>query len=911
MLAQDSTKARLSKVISRINAFTERNAAEKLYLHTDKSAYLRNDTLWLKAYLLNASFLNASQKSGILYIEIASDSNKVVKRIGLPVYGGLAYSQISLDEKEFNQGGYILRAYTNWMLNAGESCVFEKPFYIGDAEAKDWIVNYSSAISGEDGKELIRVGLNLKQLDQTPVALRPLQLRLYDDKRTWWQKNIETSIDGSVDLELDLHGKFNGKTATLSLHDKRKSGDNRALSMPFPVNRPTKTDLQFMPEGGDLIESVPTKVAFKAIQEDGLGATVSGKVYNSSLEEVASFESAHKGMGSFLLTPQAGERYTARVNLPEGGHISFNLPQVRKSGTTLRIENRFAADSCEVIINATSDIKNASKTFLLFAHARGVPVYAVSFSSDRLPNKIKVAKDLFPSGVVRFTLASRELAALNERIIFIDHSDNLVIQTVLNKPNHALRDSVALQIKVSDKAGIPVKGSFSLSVTDDSQVKTDSISDYSIINQLLLAADLKGNIEEPGYYEQPAKSSIVWQNLDLLLMTQGWTGFNWDDAFKPERDPVYAAEKEFLVKGKVTNLLNKPVVGAPLTLLSKKPPLLAEAITDIEGRFVFRDIIPGDTSVFHIQARNKKSKSVNIGIEVDEFVPPVIEPFALRIQPWYANIDTANLKRVDKRLSLELENKKLTGNVLDEVVVHSKKIVKYSKNLNGPGEADITINVQELEKAGRMSLGDLMGRKVQGFRSTVDKNAKRSYMVKHQFLYLIVDGIDITQFMLEEDTYYLRLKQIFDYFDAEEIQGIEIMTYKTLWYGQKYLPPNKNHWEFAFVEVTTRGGVGPFLKKMVGTYLYRPIAFSTPRRFYSPQYNTARTPEMKDIRSTIYWNPNVVTNSKGIAHVNFYTADTPGSYSLVIEGSNLDGGLGVARRKIVISSPGSTNGIKK
>jgi len=48
------------------------------------------------------------RRSGILYIEISSDSNRVVKRISLPVYGGLAYGQIFLDEKEFSQGGYVL-----------------------------------------------------------------------------------------------------------------------------------------------------------------------------------------------------------------------------------------------------------------------------------------------------------------------------------------------------------------------------------------------------------------------------------------------------------------------------------------------------------------------------------------------------------------------------------------------------------------------------------------------------------------------------------------------------------------------------------------------------------------------------------------------------------------------------------
>ena len=158
--------------------------------------------------------------------------------------------------------------------------------------------------------------------------------------------------------------------------------------------------------------------------------------------------------------------------------------------------------------------------------------------------------------------------------------------------------------------------------------------------------------------------------------------------------------------------------------------------------------------------------------------------------------------------------------------------------------------------------------------------------------------------MIEDESYTLRIKPILDYFDAEEIQGIEIMTKKTLWYGHKYLTPPENHYDFVFVEGTTRTGHAPFLKKTIGTNLYRPIPFSTPRKFYSPRYGPESIPDMRDIRSTIYWNQNVTTNTEGIATVSFFTTDTPGSYSLIIEGSDLDGGLGVTRNKIIV---GPTN----
>ena len=67
--------------------------------------------------------------------------------------------------------------------------------------------------------------------------------------------------------------------------------------------------------------------------------------------------------------------------------------------------------------------------------------------------------------------------------------------SVLDKPNYHLRDSIALNIQVKDEEGRPVQGDFSLAVTDDSQVKPDSIGG-NILNNLLFTSDLKGNVEE-------------------------------------------------------------------------------------------------------------------------------------------------------------------------------------------------------------------------------------------------------------------------------------------------------------------------------------------------------------------------------------------------------------------------------
>ena len=65
------------------------------------------------------------------------------------------------------------------------------------------------------------------------------------------------------------------------------------------------------------------------------------------------------------------------------------------------------------------------------------------------------------------------------------------------------------------------------------------------------------------------------------------------------------------------------------------------------------------------------------------------------------------------------------------------------------------------------------------------------------------------------------------------------------------------------------------------------------REFYSPQYDNPHTNQkMADLRSTIYWNPNIITDKDGKASFSYFNADGKGTYRVVIEGIDADGNLG-------------------
>jgi len=900
--SQTLAKQNLSQIIAKLNTQNDSLSIEKLYLQTDKPTYLAGDTLWFKAYLLNASFLTYSNKSGVLYLELSNDSNRLIQRVMVPVNGGMASGYIGLDA-DMTQGGYTLTGYTNWMRNFDESYLFKKHFYVGTNAGSEWLINYNAHLIKDSSKDKIEMGLKITQFDKAPVGLREMQLSISDGKRTLFKDKAETSLDGALKLSFDLPDKADSKNISLVVQDLRKSQGSRKISIPVILNRPEKVDLQFMPEGGKLVAGQQTNIAFKALNEDGYGAAVSGKIYNNKQQEITSFTATHSGMGVFSLVPENAEIYTARIQLPDGKYQTYQLPSVESSGITLNVNNRFKSDSCDITLTPTPDIVAADKTYNLVGMARNVVCWGALVKFNKGPFQFTLNKQVFPSGIVRLILMNENKVGLNERMFYNGRDDQLNIQLESDKSEYRQRDSISLNIKVTDNHGEPIQGSFSLAVTDNGQVKTDSIAERSLVSHMLLTSDLKGNVEGPGYYDDAAIHPEKWQHLNHLLMAQGWAGYDWSQLFKPVKPLVYPAEEEFLIKGKVTNAFNKPVAKSAITLFSKNPLLVLESITDDNGNFIFKGIAPIDTPAYFISAKNKRGKSFNVGIEMDEFKAPVFSPITNSIVPWFVNIDTGTYLAVNNRVALKKEQLRVTGgNLLKEVVINAKKVVKGSKNLNGPGGADIIIDEEQLKKAGRTTLGDLLRKNVKGFGIRVSKTGETYYSVYTTLLHLVIDGVNTEFFISPETPRYQYLKDIFDYYDAEEIKGIEVMVsgkYQ-MNYTSTYLKPLDVPWDHSFIEVTTRGGKGPFLKKSVGTYLYKPMPFITPKEFYSPKYTAGNITDMSDIRSTIYWTPNIITDKDGKATIGFYAADNPGTYTVIVEGADLQGHLGVKRKRITV-----------
>jgi hypothetical protein len=143
-------------------------------------------------------------------------------------------------------------------------------------------------------------------------------------------------------------------------------------------------------------------------------------------------------------------------------------------------------------------------------------------------------------------------------------------------------------------------------------------------------------------------------------------------------------------------------------------------------------------------------------------------------------------------------------------------------------------------------------------------------------LSISLDGMILTDFSLAD-------------LPVSEVESIEVLL------GVAYTAAYGSAGANGILVITTKRGSGRSLKDISapGIVIFMPKGYDIPRQFYSPKYETDQD-KSPDLRTTVYWNPNIVTDANGNAKLDFYNPSKPGKYRILIEGINADGDL--ARR---------------
>ncbi|MDH5400363.1 MAG: hypothetical protein OEX02_19570, partial [Cyclobacteriaceae bacterium] len=349
-------------------------------------------------------------------------------------------------------------------------------------------------------------------------------------------------------------------------------------------------DVQFFAEGGHLASNMVNQLAFKALDKNGKGIPVEGAIYSVKNDSLLSFSSNALGMGKVPLFAEKGERYKARVNY-NNEEFTFPLPASEDNAYILS----GAIRSNVLFVQAANNFNDDMAGAFIVLHIRGHVLHVVEGKGNgHISSKLSTAG--LPEGILTMTLFDRAAKPVSERLLFVENPKSGAPVEV--KPGAAVygnRQPVDIQFELAGAVD-----SVNLSMTIVRQDFAGSMTRENIRTYLLLSSDLQGEIELPGQYFDPANENRK-DDLDVLLLTQGWRRILWEDVLSDNPMGVVIPPEEGLsIIGQIVDFYKRDEGREGTVRLGLMEDMMfeEEAVSDEQGYFIFPNLNYEDTLNF-------------------------------------------------------------------------------------------------------------------------------------------------------------------------------------------------------------------------------------------------------------------------------------------------------------------------
>ncbi len=641
--------------------------------------------------------------------------------------------------------------------------------------------------------------------------------------------------------------------------------------------------IRFFPEGGSMVENVAGLVAFKAEDPTGKTVTVKGNLVSSTGDTLSRFESTTMGMGSFVYIPEPNKTYTVKGVFNNNQPFNTQLPAALPKGYVLHVSN---ADSAHLRItistNEATMTDNPEKEVTFMARHAGVRFLNSQIKFVFLQINATVPKNKFPAGISSVTIYDKQLKPQCERLVYVpDSTSAKAISVKTDKQQYASKEKVTVSINTFGSIE-PVRANLSVAVVD---ANTVPVSEGNIASYLMLQSEVKGPIEHPEIYFDPANANRFKQ-LDLLLMTQGWRDFVWRRLADDGIHITLPTENGFTVTGNLRQkFANKPIPNANVTLTLKGDVVSQQfmAKTDNAGKYVFNGIpIVGKKEVTLASFDDKKKKLGWIQLDsLNQNAPPAT------VIPEYTG-DAANEVAFQKSITASARLKtKLSDTVrLKEVKIKANSYIQLmdqtTTKFGYPDfKYDVTSKYYSYNSLRDFLLHEVPGARgndqdsvvFKGVRFDPDMNVDKSVWIRPRFIANgREDADDVNNGM------YLNLPM--DMINKVLVRHV---------LGSTFMTKNSNG------DMRTGSGGDVYLIFLdIKPNAFDKVEFNTldthingyyqARTFYRALYDTNADLNKADTRTTIHWEPNVITNGLGEATVTFYNADPKTKIRVVVEG---------------------------
>ena len=731
-------------------------------------------------------------------------------------------------DKEFYLAGEIC-----WFKLYVVDASFHQPLDLSKIAYLEWL--------DKDNKPVMQAKIGLKKGHGDGSLYLPLTLRSGNYKLrayTSWMKNY--GVDWFFEKEL-------------TIVNARKSAEVPEKPTPLQYN------VTFFPEGGNLVENISSKIAFRIADQYGKGIECTGVVTEDDEDTVVRFQPLRFGIGNFMLTPRAGHRYRSTIRLADGTAISTLLPAAYKEGIVINVSEE-GSDHIRVNVQSTT----SESGVYLIAHTRQSVKLAEAATLRDGKTSFLLDKTKLGDGVSHLTLFNAAKQPVCERLVFKQPSHTLHIAVNSDKESYATRKKIGLQVTSTGEDGKPVATDCSLSVFRLDSMQTapvDHIGSY-----LWLASDLKGKIESPEYYFQHPEDATA---MDNLMISHGWRRFRWEEVLH-HSNPSFDFPPEYngaIISGRIvdtrTNRAAKNIQGY-LSVPGTRTQF-SSAYCDDEGeiKFELKDFYGGQEIVVQTDHLDSMYR-IDIANPFSEtFTNNPLSPFVLPQR--YSDFVT------DKNVAVQVLN-------------------RYGgQKLKGFHFPDFDTSTFYLRPDYSYVLDDFT-------RFTTMEEVMREYVIlmlvqnRRGHFHLPLFDISANEFF---DNDPLILLDGVPVFDIDRLLAIDPLKVRKLdMIHRKYFLGGTNY-DGIMNWTTYKGDLGGYILDPHATVVdYEGLQLQ--REFYAPSYETAERAEthLPDFRNVLYWSPVLPTDSLGRHELSFYSSDLPGKYVVVVEGLAADGTAG-------------------
>lgn len=826
---------------------------EKVYLHLDNTCYFLGDTLWYKGYVTRSDRGTLTDLSKILYVELLTPDGYSVERQQLEMEDGTTHGMFVLKDTLY-AGYYELRAYTRWMLNFGQ-CEYphvriSEDLFYSKKMAKEFFRDYEKLYS--------RV---------FPVYDKP--------------------------------GEAGDFVKDMTLRPMRRYYKT-------PKKKKPEVDLRFYPEGGNLVAGTACRVALELNGEEGqhLGG-MELSVRDKDGKVAAVCRTDERGRTTFRL-PDVSEDADYRATFTYKGYgYEEELPEVEKEGCALAVT---VGDS---VVEAMVQAVGVDSPVALHVMSGGVsrfycplPVSLLSSggvdaadgaASGCRTCRMAIPLDSLPTGVNQLTVFDGKGRIYADRLFFVNHHDydapRLAVSGICQ--SYEPFDSITLHLQLADPADS--LSSLSLAVRDR-ETEEDTYDNGTILTEMLLASEIKGFVENPGYYFE-SDDSLRRQALDRLMMVQGWRRYKWREMADVERFvPAWLPEKFQTIGGcvnrserqnidfkKISNLKKEVNVWAMFT---QGPETFELKQQTKDGSFYMAmPKIYGDCMMFLSAAKLKKGTDYirkmrrkgftdeeawpDYYVKLDLFHPHFAHPYS-----FYQDVSPRDLEPFAHEDSLVRGS--FDGRVLPSVTVRTRR--------NGLRHYDPTkpaVVIDAYDAYNMMAdygladvpfyyLSSPAVSTLVSFLFVGDMNKYRDYFLRTTFN-AWPNRLWDKPVMPSTPTH-----PVPDWLSRGEFEKFRSLSLLERFYiNTDYVPREMGSWKYrqdnqpeVIVGMQLRPNGEYFPSCRDRRYLWHGYAVCDD--FYSPDYSRRPLPETKDYRRTLLWMPEVKFDAKGSATVRLY-----------------------------------------